>query len=63
MDDRVLEHIRECDRQYEHNCLCRNSKPENNLCRELLNLGFDLMSDDMPLVCIQFCSRWGLNLG
>ena len=56
-----MAHIRECDRQYARYCVCRNPRPENNVCRELLELGFDLDSVDMPLVCIHFCCRWSIH--
>ena len=58
--EHVVEQIRECDRMY---CKAYKKTPsgvESNICKSLLDLGIKVTGDNLPYLCINYCSRWDL---
>jgi hypothetical protein len=63
MDDseRVIKHIRVCDKMYESVWGKPDDCPETSVCKRLIALGMGLSGDDLPRVCIRECERWNLR--
>jgi hypothetical protein len=61
MDDEeaIMGYIRECDSRYEREyILLDRDSPDSNVCRRMLDLGYDLDLGSLKRVCERFCARW-----
>ena len=56
-----MSQINECERDYVRVHGRPKRTPSHNMCRRLLIMGCELTPDNIPIVCINHCERWGLG--